>query len=75
MAKIWREAAVQFGPVDVAGIARACGAHGMMIRRPDGIAPTIRKALDMQGPVVIGILVDYSENYKLMDIMHTGSLN
>jgi acetolactate synthase I/II/III large subunit len=32
------------------------------------------KALDMQGPVVIGVPVDYSDNHKLMKIMHPGSL-
>src|SRR5580658_6645705 len=30
------------------------------------------KALDMQGPVVIGVPVDYSDNHKLMKIMHPG---
>lgn len=74
-AKYGRDAAVDFGPVDVAGIASACGAHGMMIRRPDEIAPTLRTALELQGPVVIGVPVDYSDNSKLMEIMHPGSLN
>jgi len=75
MAKYGRDAAVEFGPIDVAGIARASGAHGMMIERPEEIAPTLKKALDMQGPVVIGIPVDYSDNHKLMEIMHPGTLN
>jgi len=75
MAKYGRDAAVEFGPVDVTGIAKACGAHGMMIQRPDEIAPTLKKALDMQGPVVIGVPVDYSENHKLMEMMHPGSFN
>jgi len=46
-----------------------------MIERPDEIAPKLRKALDMQGPVVIGVPVDYSENRKLMELMHTESVN
>jgi acetolactate synthase-1/2/3 large subunit len=75
VAKYGREAAVQFGPVDVAGIARACGAHGMMIQRPEEITPTLRKALEMQGPVVIGVPVDYSDNHKLMENLHPGTLN
>jgi acetolactate synthase-1/2/3 large subunit len=75
VAKYGREAAVQFGPVDVAGIARACGAHGMMIQRPEEITPTLRKALEMEGPVVIGVPVDYSDNHKLMEILHPGTLN
>ena len=75
MAKYGRQAAVEFGPVDVVGIARACGAEGMMIRRPEDIAPTLKKALAMQGPVVVGIPVDYRDNHKLMEIMHPGALN
>jgi acetolactate synthase-1/2/3 large subunit len=47
----------------------------MMIQRPEDITPTIKKALDMQGPVVIGVPVDYRDNHKLMEIMHPGSLN
>ena len=69
VAKYGREAAVDFGPVDVAGIASACGAHGMMIQHPEEIAPKLRKALEMHGPVVIGVPVDYSDNRKLMEAM------
>jgi acetolactate synthase-1/2/3 large subunit len=75
IAKYGRDAAVEFGPIDVAGIARASGAHGMMIHHPEEIAPTLRKALEIQGPVVVGIPVDYRDNHKLMEIMHPGSLN
>jgi acetolactate synthase I/II/III large subunit len=75
IAKYSRDAAVEFGPIDVTGIARPSGAHGMMIHRPEEIGRTLKKALDMQGPVVIGVPVHYSENHKLMEMMHTGSLN
>jgi acetolactate synthase I/II/III large subunit len=75
IAKYGRDAAVEFGPVDVVGIARACGAHGMMIHDPEEIAPTLKKALALQGPVVVGIPVDYRDNHKLMEIMHPGVLN
>ena len=74
VAKYGRKAAADFGPVDVAGIATACGAQGMMIQHPEEIAPKFRKALEMHGPVVIGVPVDYSDNRKLMETMHAGSL-
>jgi acetolactate synthase-1/2/3 large subunit len=47
--KYGRDAAVEFGPGDVVGIAKACGAHGMMIQSPEEIAPTLKKALALQG--------------------------
>jgi len=75
VAKYGRSAAVDFGPVDVTGIAKACGAHGMMIRRPEEIAPTLKKALELEGPVVVGVPIDYSDNYKLMEMMHTEGIN
>jgi len=75
IAKYGRESAAEFGHVDVAGIARSCGAHAMMIHRPEEVTPKIRKALEIDGPVVIGVPVDYSDNQKLMEIMHAGSLN
>jgi hypothetical protein len=29
----------------------------------------------LEGPVVVGIPVDYRDNHKLMEIMHPGVLN
>jgi acetolactate synthase-1/2/3 large subunit len=74
MAKYGRAAAVEFGPVDVVKYADAFGAHGMNIQTPDEIAPTLKKAMAMQGPVLIGIPVDYSENHRLMEGLHPNVL-
>ena len=52
MAKYGRASGVEFGPVDVVPFAEAFGAHGLRIDRPDQIAPTLKRALAMQGPVV-----------------------
>ena len=41
----------------------------------DEIAPTLERALAMEGPVVIGIPVDYRDNHLLMDIVHPNVLN
>lgn len=70
MAKYGRSSGVDFGPVDVVKYADAFGAHGMHIQTPDEIAPTLKKALALQGPVVIGIPVDYRDNPKLMTGLH-----
>jgi acetolactate synthase I/II/III large subunit len=41
-----------------------------LIETPDEIAPTLKRALAMEGPVVIGIPVDYRDNHLLMEIVH-----
>ena len=65
MAKYGRASGVEFGPVDVVPFAEAFGAKGLRIERPDQIAPTLKRALAMQGPVVVGIPVDYRDNHRL----------
>jgi acetolactate synthase-1/2/3 large subunit len=75
MAKYGRASGVDFGPVDVVRFAEAFGAKGLMIERPDQISSTIKKALEIQGPVVIGIPVDYRDNHRLMEILHPDVLD
>ena len=75
VAKYGRASGVDFGPVDVAAFAEAFGARGLRIDRADQIAPTLERALAMQGPVVVGIPVDYRDNHQLMEIVHPGVLN
>jgi acetolactate synthase-1/2/3 large subunit len=75
MAKYGRASGVEFGPVDVVRFAEAFGAQGLRIETPDEIGPTLKRALAMEGPVVIGIPVDYRDNHLLMDIVHPNVLN
>jgi acetolactate synthase I/II/III large subunit len=75
VAKYGRAAGVEFGPVDIVRFAEAFGAQGLMIGSPDEIAPTFARALEMQGPVLIGVPVDYRDNSKLMDMVHPGALD
>jgi acetolactate synthase I/II/III large subunit len=75
VAKYGRASGVDFGPVDVVRFAEAFGARGLKIERPDEIAPTLKRALEMQGPVVVGVPVDYRDNQRLMEIVHPGVLN
>jgi acetolactate synthase-1/2/3 large subunit len=60
--------------VDVVKYADAFGAHGMHIQTPDEIVPTLKKAMAMQGPVLIGIPVDYRDNHRLMEGLHPSVL-
>jgi acetolactate synthase-1/2/3 large subunit len=75
MAKYGRASGVEFGPVDVVGFAAAFGAKGLRIDAPDLIAPTLKQALALDGPVVVGIPVDYRDNHRLMDMVHPKVLN
>ena len=74
MSKYNRPAAVDFGPVDVVKYAEAFGARGFYIKTPDQIAPTLKSALEMEGPVLVGIPVDYRDNLKLMQELHPNVL-
>ena len=60
-----RTSGIDFGPVDVVKYGEAFGAVGFMVDTPDQIAPTLKKAFELPGPVLIGIGVDYRENHKL----------
>lgn len=75
MAKYGRLSGVTLGPVDVVRYAEAFGARGLRIERPDQISSTIKQALEMQGPVIVGVPVDYRDNHKLMEIVHPEALN
>jgi acetolactate synthase-1/2/3 large subunit len=70
IAKYGRASGVDFGPVDVVRFAEAFGATGLRIETPDAIAPTLKRALATEGPVVIGIPVDYRDNLQLMEMVH-----
>jgi acetolactate synthase I/II/III large subunit len=75
MARYGRASGVTFGPVDIAQFAESFGAKGFNITSTDQIAPTLKTALDTQGPVVIGIPVDYRDNHRLMEIVHPEALD
>jgi acetolactate synthase I/II/III large subunit len=72
--KYGRASGVYFGPVDVVRFAEAFGAKGLRIETPDQISLTIKKALEMKGPVIIGVEVDYRDNHRLMEILHPGQI-
>jgi acetolactate synthase-1/2/3 large subunit len=73
--KYKRTSGIEFGPVDVVKYADAFGAAGFMISKPDQIGPTLKKAFEIAGPVLIGIHVDYRDNHKLFDKVHEHLLN
>jgi len=62
-AKYGRLPGVTLGPVDVVQFAESFGAHGLRIERPEEISSTLKKALAMEGPVIVGVPVDYRNNH------------
>src|SRR3954453_7022539 len=55
------EYGVELQPIDFAGFAANCGAAGFTIERPEDAAPTLRRALEHDGPAVIQAIVDPNE--------------
>jgi acetolactate synthase-1/2/3 large subunit len=74
-AKYGRTSGTQFGPVDVVRFAESFGARGLLIEAPDQITSTLKKALEMHGPVLVGVPVDYRDNHKFMKTVHLNALN
>ena len=72
--KYGRRSGVAFGPVDPVKYAQAFGATGFMIRSSDEIAPILKQAMGVQGPVIIGLHVDYSDNPKLFEHVDQNSI-
>jgi acetolactate synthase-1/2/3 large subunit len=72
--KYGRTSGVKLGPVDPVQYARAFGATGFQIENPDQIRPTLHKAFDTPGPVLIGVNVDYSDSVKLFEQAHESSI-
>ena len=74
-AKYGRVTGTQFGPIDVVKYAEAFGAAGYRINHPDELAPTLRKAMETPGPVLIDVPVDYRDNPGLMGGLHPGVIH
>jgi len=63
--KYGREFGVRFGELDLVTFAQSFGATGLRVESASDWLPTLRSALAMDGPVLIDIPIDYSENASL----------
>jgi acetolactate synthase-1/2/3 large subunit len=59
----------------VVKFAESMGARGLRIEGPDEVAPVLRQAMDMPGPVIVGGPVDYRDNPGLMAALHEDLLH
>jgi acetolactate synthase I/II/III large subunit len=65
--KYKRDSAVKLGYVDIVKFAESFGAIGYRIQSAAELLPTLKKALEQKGPVLIEVPIDYSDNPKLFE--------
>ena len=63
--KYGEDAAVHFGPVDFVKYAEAFGAKGVRVHSQAEFAAALEEGMQTEGPVIIDVPVDYSDNQEL----------
>ncbi|ORM63963.1 acetolactate synthase AlsS [Pantoea rodasii] len=72
--KYQRISGVNFGPVNFKAYAEAFGATGFAVNCAEELEATLRSAMDVSGPAVVAIPVDYSDNPLLMSQLHLSQI-
>ncbi|MGT3162639.1 acetolactate synthase AlsS [Yersinia enterocolitica] len=72
--KYHRSSGVSFGPIDFKMYAESFGAKGFAVESADELTVKLHQAMGTQGPAVIAIPVDYSDNYRLMEELNISQL-
>ena len=72
--KYHRPSGVNFGPLDFKMYAESFGAKGFAVESADELSHKLHQAMDVSGPAVIAIPVDYSDNYRLMEELNISQL-
>lgn len=73
--KYGRDSAVHLGQVDIKKYAESFGAVGMRTTTPEEFKKCLDEAFNIDGPVVIDVPVDYSDNIKLGETLQERYLN
>lgn len=60
-----RESAVRFGYVDIVKFAESFGAKGFRVNDSNEFTGILTEALNMQGPIIVEVPIDYSDNPEL----------
>ncbi|ANU52340.1 acetolactate synthase AlsS [Limosilactobacillus reuteri] len=58
-------AGVKFGNVDIVKYAESFGATGLRVNKPADLTKVLSRAFNIDGPVVVDVPVDYSNNKEL----------
>lgn len=72
--KYQRTSGIQFGPIDFKAYADAFGAKGFAVTSAETLESTLRAAMNVQGPAVVAVPVDYSDNALLMGQLEMGRI-
>jgi acetolactate synthase-1/2/3 large subunit len=67
-----RPYAVEFGNPDLVAYAESFGIPGFRPETADALYPTLMRALEVDGPSVVDVPIDYAENVRLTE--HLGAL-
>ncbi|WP_308149974.1 acetolactate synthase AlsS [Spiroplasma sp. AdecLV25b] len=67
--KYKRTSGVDLGPVDFVKYAESFGAIGLRVERQEQLADVLKQALNYQTPVIIDVIIDYSDNINLGQTM------
>jgi acetolactate synthase-1/2/3 large subunit len=62
-----RPYAVEFGNPDLVALAHSFGIPGFRPASADELYPTLMRALELDGPSVIDVPIDYAENVRLTE--------
>lgn len=63
--KYSQAAGVKFGNVDIVKYAESFGATGLRVNKPADLTKVLSRAFNIDGPVVVDVPVDYSNNKEL----------
>lgn len=72
--KYHRTSGILFGPIDFKAYADAFGAKGFAVTSAETLESTLRAAMDVQGPAVVAVPVNYSDNALLMGQLEMGRI-
>ena len=65
----------EFGPIDFVSLAGSMGALGLRAGHADELAPVLQQALAANGPVLIEVPIDYSDNADLVASVGASALH
>lgn len=72
--KYRRASGVKFGPMNFKVYAESFGAKGFAVESTAELTEKLHQAMDVQGPAVVAIPVDYSDNHLLMEVLNISQL-